>query len=340
MIYRPAPFYIPLPRRRFLQAAAAASAGFLLPGYLVEALTLTPEVTQGPFYPLARNIPLDDDNDLLFLNGSTTAASGIVTYLSGRVLDAGGQPVKDALVELWHADHAGHYIYSSGHDRNAAADPNFQGFGQFLTGAGGQYLFRTVKAGLYEGRTRHFHLAVTIPGQPERRTSQTFWNETARDDQGNPWETQNGDDMVLGGISDDAQRGSLLLNYAPVDGVTNAVGAVFDFVVGRTPVEPTRLASGSVLLPGTEVPGPNGASRYRLTIPAYAGYTYEVYTNPTVAETAWAAVPFALTQTGEVDRNRHTAAGEGPLSVYVDAKALKGRYHVSFRVPGANTGTP
>ena len=340
MIYSPAPFYIPFKRRRFLQAIAAASTGFLLPGYLAEALTLTPEVTQGPFYPLAKNIPLDDDNDLLYLDHRTTAASGVVTYLSGRVLDAGGQPVKDALVELWHADGGGHYIYSDRHDRNAAADPNFQGFGQFLTGSTGEYLFRTIKAGLYAGRTRHFHLAVTIPGQTGRRTSQTFWNETARDEAGNIWETQNSNDMVLGGVSDDAQRDSLILNYARVDGVTNAVGAVFDFTVGLTPVESAHLASGSLLLAGAEVSGANGAPRYKLTIPADANYTYEVYANPTVAETAWAAVPFSLTRTGKVDRNRYTAASEGPLSIYVDARALKGMYRVSFRLPGANTGTP
>ncbi len=320
---------------------AAASTGFLLPGYLAEALTLTPEVTQGPYYPQAKNIPLDDDNDLLFLNHGTTAATGIVTYLSGRVLDAKGQPIKDALVELWHADNGGHYIYSEHHARNAEADPNFQGFGQFLTGSGGEYLFRTIKAGLYEGRTRHFHLAVTIPGQTERFTSQTFWNETARDSKGQAWEIQNSDDMVLGGINDDAQRNSLILNYAAVDGVTNAVGAVFDFTLGLTPVEPTQAAGGgSFLTAGVEVAGAGGVPRYKLTIPAYANYTYEVYANPTLAETAWATVPFSLTQTGAVDRNRHTAASEGPMEVYVEAKALKGMYHVGIRVPGANRGMP
>ena len=340
MIYQPTPFYIPLERRRFLKAIAAASAGFMLPGYLAEALTITPELTQGPFYPLAKNIPLDDDNDLLYLNNSTTAATGVITYLSGRVLDAGGNPIKDALVEIWHADNGGNYIYADDSARNPAADANFQGFGQFLTGPTGQYLFRTVKAGLYEGRTRHFHLAVTIPGQTERYTSQTFWNETARDSSGDAWDVQNSNDMVLRGVGNAAQRRSLILTYAAVDGVTNAVGATFDFTVGLTPVEPSSSVSGGFLTPGAVVTGANGAPRYKLNIPAYANFTYEVYTNPTLAETAWAATPFSLTQTGAVDRNRYTATSEGPLSIYVDTKALKGVYRVSFRVPGANTGTP
>lgn len=340
MFHAPASFYTPLARRRFLKAIATASAGFLLPGYLAEALTLTPEVTQGPFYPLAKNIPLDDDNDLLYLNGHTTVAVGVVTYLSGRVLDASGNPVKDALVELWHADDSGNYIYSDDDARNPAADKNFQGFGQFLTGSSGQYLFRTIKAGLYEGRTRHFHLAVTLPGQTERYTSQIFWNETARDHNGNAWEIQNSNDMVLAGVDNTAQRRSLILSYAAVDGVTNAVGAHFDFIVGLTPVEPTVHASGGFLTTGEEVTGAGSEVRYKLTIPTYTNFTYEVYANPTMADTAWAAVPFSLTQIGTVDRNRHTAANEGQLNIYVDAKALRGAYRVSFRMPGANTGTP
>src|SRR5690349_16699037 len=97
-------FHIPVGRRRFFKSMALASAGFALPGYLAEALTLTPQQTQGPYYPLADDIPLDKDNDLVQLNDNLTAASGIVTYVSGRVLDSSGNPIRGALVELWHAD--------------------------------------------------------------------------------------------------------------------------------------------------------------------------------------------------------------------------------------------
>src|SRR6185503_11173909 len=90
--------------RRFFKSMALASAGFTLPGYLAEALTTSPIVTQGPYYPLASNIPLDKDNDLVQLNDNLTISSGIVTYLRGRILDANGNPVRGALVELWHAD--------------------------------------------------------------------------------------------------------------------------------------------------------------------------------------------------------------------------------------------
>src|SRR6266436_6714882 len=158
-------FYIPIDRRRFFQSMALVSAGFTLPGYLAEALTLSPLVTQGPYYPLANNIPLDKDNDLVQLNDNLTIAAGTVTYLSGRVLTSSGDPIRGALAELWHADREGDYLYSATDARNPACDANFAGFGQFLTGSSGQFLFRTIKAGLYAGRTRHFHVGVTIPGR-------------------------------------------------------------------------------------------------------------------------------------------------------------------------------
>src|SRR5437867_10516576 len=129
---KPQAFYIPVGRRRFFKSMALVSAGFTLPGYLAEALTYTPEVTQGPYYPLANNIPLDKDNDLIYLNDSLTAANGIVSYLSGRVLDASGNPIRGALIELWHADRDGDYVYSATQTRNPLCDVNFAGFGQFL----------------------------------------------------------------------------------------------------------------------------------------------------------------------------------------------------------------
>jgi protocatechuate 3,4-dioxygenase beta subunit len=146
-------FYTPVDRRRFFTSMAIASTGFTLSGYLAEALTLSPIVTQGPYYPLADDIPLDKDNDLVQLNDNTTLAAGIVTYISGRILDANGNPVKNALVELWHADREGDYVYYTGVGRNPACDANFAGFGQFLTGSSGAFRFRTIKAGLYNGRT-------------------------------------------------------------------------------------------------------------------------------------------------------------------------------------------
>jgi len=335
-------FYIPIDRRRFFKSMAVASAGFTLPGYLTEALTTSPIVTQGPYYPLASNIPLDKDNDLVQLNDNLTIASGIVSYISGRVLDSSGNPVRGALVELWHADREGDYLFSQSAARNPACDPNFAGFGQFLTGSTGQYRFRTIKAGLYMGRTRHFHWGVTLPGRTTRATTQTFWNETAYDLNGNAWATQNANDMVYAGVMDAAQRAAIALNYTVVPGTTTGeVQATWDFVSQFTPVEPTYPNGGSLMVAGTTVTGPiDGNPRYRISITTYQGYSYEVYGNPTMADLSWGALPFSSTQTGTVDRNIYTATGDGTIDLYVEAKSAKGFYYVCFRVPGANTGTP
>jgi len=341
-IVEPEGFHIPIDRRRFFRSMALASAGFTLPGYLAEALTLTPQVTQGPYYPLAKNIPLDKDNDLVQLNDNTTIASGIVTYVSGRVLDKNGDPIRGALVELWHADNGGNYIYSANSTRNSAADANFAGFGQYLTGSSGGYRFRTVKAGLYQGRTRHYHFGITIPGQKTRYTTQLFWNEVAKDANGNTWGVTNTNDMVLTGITDSAQRASVIKDYTAVEGTTTGeVETTWDMVMGLTPVEPTYPNGGSLVIAGTLVSGSATADpRYKITVPVYANYSYEIYGNPTLANLAWGALPFSLSQTGSVDRNIYTATSDGTIDLYLDAKAVKGFYYVSFRVPGANTGTP
>src|SRR5438552_15644105 len=203
---KPHAFHVPIDRRRFFKSMAVASAGFTLPGYLAEALTYTPEVTQGPYYPLANNIPLDKDNDLIYLNDNLTRATGVITYVTGQVLDKNGNPVRGALLELWHADNGGNYIYAANAARNPAADANFQGFGQFLTGADGYYKFRTIKPGLYAGRTRHFHFGITFPGQLTRHTTQLFWNEIAYAANGTQWATQNSNDNVWTTITDSAQQ--------------------------------------------------------------------------------------------------------------------------------------
>ncbi len=334
-------FYIPVGRRRFLKSMALVSAGFTLPGYLAEALTVSPSVTQGPYYPLADDIPLDKDNDLVQLNDNLTLAAGVITYVSGRVLDSSGNPVRGALVELWHADREGDYLYSAGAGRNSACDANFAGFGQFLTGADGRFKFRTVKAGLYVGRTRHYHWGVTLPGRTTRSTTQTFWNETAYGLNGQAWSTQNSNDNVYSTITNAAQRASVLLDYTAVPGTTTGeVQATWDYVSSFTPVEPT-YPGGSLTVSGASVVGPAGGSnRYKITVPAYAGYTYEIYGNPTFADLGWRSLPFSLSATGAMDRNKHTATAEGSLSFFVEEKAERGFYQVSFRIPGANTGTP
>src|SRR5687767_434439 len=103
-------------RRRFVYSLAAL---FTVRGAFAEELVRTPAQTEGPFYP--DKLPLDTDNDLLIINDGITPAVGEVTWLSGRVLDARGEPVRNALVEIWQVDNNGAYLHS-GTDNAARRD--------------------------------------------------------------------------------------------------------------------------------------------------------------------------------------------------------------------------
>src|SRR5438094_9385115 len=123
-------------RRLFLNrvglgAAALAASRLYVPGVFAEELVRTPRQTEGPFYP--DKLPLDTDNDLLIVNDSITPAVGEVTHLSGRVLDARGEPLRNVLVEIWQVDSHAVYIHT-GSMNSDKRDRNFQGFGRFLTG--------------------------------------------------------------------------------------------------------------------------------------------------------------------------------------------------------------
>ncbi len=122
-------------RRGFLLRLGLGAALCAVPGAFAEELLRTPRQTEGPFYP--DKLPLDTDNDLLIVNDAITPAVGEITHLSGRILDAKGEPIRNALVEIWQVDNNG--VYLNSRDTHAARDKNFQGFGRFLTGSSGEY---------------------------------------------------------------------------------------------------------------------------------------------------------------------------------------------------------
>jgi protocatechuate 3,4-dioxygenase beta subunit len=218
-------------RKFFVQAGTAGiAAAFLrVPGVFAQALVTTPEQTEGPYYPIT--LPLDTDNDLLVVNSSITPAVGTIAYLSGRVLDSNGSPIRDAHVEIWQADNTGAYIHPSSMGF-ARRDQNFQGFGRFLTGSSGEYLFRTIIPGLYPGRTRHIHMKVKTDGQRDLTTQVYFQGES-----------MNASDGVLQGIQNAQQRSSVIVPFSAIPGSTvNALAGTFDVVLGVTPTATTAFS--------------------------------------------------------------------------------------------------
>jgi protocatechuate 3,4-dioxygenase beta subunit len=209
-------------RRLFLGTLALGAAAFTVRGAFAEELTRTPPQTEGPFYP--NKLPLDTDNDLIIINDSITPAVGEITHLSGRILDAKGNPVKNALVEIWQVDGKGVYIHTGDSGRKER-DKNFQGFGRFLTASSGDYYFRTVKPIPYPGRTPHIHFKVKKGGK-ELLTTQCYIK-------GEPGNEKDG---IFKAIKGAKARESVLVEFAKVkESKIGELAAKFDIVLGATP---------------------------------------------------------------------------------------------------------
>jgi len=215
-----------LSRRDWLRGGLTLGvAAWLTPGVFAEELARTPSLTEGPFYP--DRMPLDTDNDLVIVNNSITPAVGEITHLTGRVLGTNGEPLRDALVEIWQVDNRGVYLHSAD-SGTRQRDTNFQGFGRCSTNKQGEYRFRTIKPVPYPGRTPHIHVKVKR-GNRELLTTQLFVN-------GHP---QNRTDGIFRGVRDPVDREFLLVDFRPIrESRIGELSARFDIVIGQTPVRP------------------------------------------------------------------------------------------------------
>ncbi|MEU5883754.1 protocatechuate 3,4-dioxygenase subunit alpha [Spirillospora sp. NPDC047279] len=97
----------------------------------------TPSQTVGPFF--AHALPYDGGPEVV--PGWRPDAIRV----HGRVLDGAGDPVPDALIEIWQPDETGRIEPRPGGLRRAGH--GFSGFGRCPTDAAGDYWFTTVKPG-------------------------------------------------------------------------------------------------------------------------------------------------------------------------------------------------
>jgi protocatechuate 3,4-dioxygenase, beta subunit len=209
-------------RRLFLGSVALSAAYFTTPGLFAEELTRTPAQTEGPFYP--DKLPLDTDNDLIVVNDTLTPAVGTITHLTGKILGPSGEPIRNAVVEIWQCDANGAYLHS-GTTNKEKQDKNFQGFGRFLTGTSGEYYFRTIKPVPYPGRTPHIHFQIR-KGDKELLTTQCYIKGHAG----------NARDFIYQAVKDEKARASITVDFAPIkESKIGEVAAKFDIVLGMTP---------------------------------------------------------------------------------------------------------
>jgi protocatechuate 3,4-dioxygenase alpha subunit len=117
----------------------------------------TSSQTVGPYLHIGLTWLVTDD-----LAGP--GVSGERYVIEGRVLDADGAPVDDALVETWQANAFGRYDHPDDR-RDVPLEPGFKGFGRVPTDAGGRFRLRTIKPGPVPaagGTMQAPHISVTV----------------------------------------------------------------------------------------------------------------------------------------------------------------------------------
>lgn len=124
----------------------------------------TPGQTIGPFYGFA--LPYDGDNELV------PPGHAEAVRLHGRVLDGRGQPVPDALLELWQPDADGNVVQRAGSLRRDGFI--FTGFGRSGTDNDGHFSFSTIAPGAADGSAPFFALTVFARGLLNRLFTRAY----------------------------------------------------------------------------------------------------------------------------------------------------------------------
>jgi protocatechuate 3,4-dioxygenase, beta subunit len=125
---------------------------------------VSPYCTIGPFFPASF---VEGHDDLTHHRGG--AARGQHILLSGRILQEGGVPTRNTILEIWQPDASG--IFSS----CIGADPGFAGWGRARTDADGWYKIRTVVPGSYGDRCPHANLMILAIGLTRRLVTTVFF---------------------------------------------------------------------------------------------------------------------------------------------------------------------
>src|SRR5262249_44712024 len=122
----------------------------------------------------------------------------------GRVLDGDGQPVPDALIEIWQANAAGRYAHRED-TQDKPLDSAFSGFGRCATAADGGYRFLSLRPDRVPGRGNtlqapHIGVGLFARGLLRRLVTRIYFED----------EAVNAEDPVLALIADPARRATLL----------------------------------------------------------------------------------------------------------------------------------
>lgn len=168
------------------------------------ALRPTPSQTVGPFFSIG--LSADPPTELV-APGDPDALR-----LGGVVFDGEGEPVVDAVVEIWQANRWGRYDHPEDAREELRLEDGFEGFGRCGTDSEGRYEFVTVKPGRVpapEGGLQAPHILVSVfaRGLLKRVATRVYFPDEAE---------ANEADLVLASIEDPDERGTLVA--VPEDG--------------------------------------------------------------------------------------------------------------------------
>ena len=111
---------------------------------------LTPSQTVGPWFAYGLTPKGEYDwTDLVTGNLLTPDVAGERIRIEGRVTDADGVPMHDAMIEIWQADSQGRYAHPR--DNRSLPNSSFKGFGRCGTDAKGMFAFESIKPGAVPG---------------------------------------------------------------------------------------------------------------------------------------------------------------------------------------------
>jgi protocatechuate 3,4-dioxygenase, alpha subunit len=144
----------------------------------------TPSQTVGPFFGFGLPWP---EGPYVVPPGTPGAIR-----LHGRLIDGGGDPVPDGLVETWQADAEGRY---------PDGDGPFRGFGRCPTDADGAWEIHTLKPGAVGNQAPHVAVHVFARGLLMHLATRIYFADEPE---------ANAADPVLTGLPGDAERATLL----------------------------------------------------------------------------------------------------------------------------------
>ena len=128
--------------------------------------------------------------------------------IEGRVLDADGVGVPDAIIELWQANSLGKYAHPEDRQEKPV-QAGFQGYGRIPTDEDGKFRFTTIKPGPVpgpDGKLQAPHIAVSVfmRGLMRRAVTRIYF----------PDEAGNAGDFALG-LVEEGRRGTLIARQTP-----------------------------------------------------------------------------------------------------------------------------